>query len=283
MGELMLILVSTIKLGAPLVLAALGGLLSERSGVINIALEGKMLAAACLSAVVGLQTQNPALALAAGVTAAIVLSLLHWLLTQVFRMDHIISGMGINALSLGGTNFIGRIWIDPATSDKVGGIPVQAFWFAALGAAIGLWLMLKRTMPGLRLLAVGNDPDKSRQMGVNPLQVRAWALVGTGVLAGLAGVLIAFNAGGYQDNMTAGRGYIALAALILGGWRPLYALGGCLLFAFFEALQIHLQGKPLFGVEIPNEMFQAMPYLVTLLALAGFLGNNKAPSGLGKL
>ena len=283
MGDLGLILLSMVKLGAPLVLAALGGLLSERSGIINIALEGKMLGAACLSAVVGLQTQNPALALAAGLAAAIVLSLLHWMLTQLFRMDHIISGMGINALSLGSTNFIGQIWIDQNTSAKVGGIPVQAFWFAALGSAIGIWLMLKRTQPGLRLLAVGNDPDKSRQMGVNPLRVRAWALVGTGLLAGLAGVLIAFNAGGYQDNMTAGRGYIALAALILGGWRPIPAMVGCLLFAFFEALQINLQGRPLFGVEIPNEMFQAMPYLVTLLALAGFLGNNKAPSGLGKL
>ena len=119
-------------------------------------------------------------------------------------------------------------------------------------------------------------------MGLRPAHIRYMALVWTGLFCGFAGALLASNAGSFVDNMTSGRGYIALAALILGGWRPIPALGACLMFGFFDALQLQLQGQPLFGQTLPPELYQSLPDLVTLLALAGFFGKNRAPSGLGK-
>jgi len=132
------------------------------------------------------------------------------------------------------------------------------------------------------LFAVGNDPDKSRQMGIQPRKVRIQALLGTGILTGLAGALIVTNAGSFSDGMTSGRGYIALAALILGGWRPWPTLIAAVLFGLFDSLQLQLQGQPMFGQAIPGEFWQALPYIVTLIALAGAAGRSRAPAGLGK-
>ncbi|HXH59986.1 MAG TPA: hypothetical protein VNI20_01365, partial [Fimbriimonadaceae bacterium] len=148
-------------------------------------------------------------------------------------------------------------------------------------AVVWLAFYLRHTRGGLRLFAVGNDPEKSRQMGLNPVRIRYVALIGTGVLAGLSGTLILSNAQSFTDGITAGRGFIALAALILGGWKPWPTLGACLLFGLFSALQLQLQGSVVFGFVIPSEAWAALPYLVTIVALAGFLGRSKAPSGLG--
>ena len=274
-------LVYVLTLSAPLVLAALGGLLSERSGVINIALEGVMLTAACVTAVVGVTTGSAIYGLGAGVGAAVVVSLLHAVLTQLYRIDHIVSGMALNVLAIGGTNFLAEAMGD-VSSEKVPVFPNPLYWSLALLATIAIALYIAKTRGGLRLLAVGNDPDKSRQMGVDPVKVRYLALVGTGVLAGLGGVLIVSNAESFSDNMVAGRGFIALAALILGGWRPWPTLGACLLFGAFFALQLQLKGPPILGADIPTEAWTALPYVVTVIALAGFLGRSKAPSGLGK-
>jgi ABC-type uncharacterized transport system permease subunit len=274
-------LVYVLTLSAPLVLAALGGLLSERSGVINIALEGVMLTAACVTAVVGVTTGSAVAGLGAGVGAAVVVSLLHAVLTQVYRIDHIVSGMALNVLAIGGTNFLAESMGD-VSSEKVPVFPNPLYWTVALLATVAIALYIAKTRGGLRLLAVGNDPDKSRQMGVDPVKVRYLALAGTGVLAGLGGVLIVSNAQSFSDNMVAGRGFIALAALILGGWRPWPTLAACLLFGAFFALQLQLKGTPILGADIPTEAWTALPYVVTIIALAGFLGRSKAPSGLGK-
>jgi simple sugar transport system permease protein len=292
---LVTILLSTITLAAPLVLAALGGLTSERSGVINLALEGKMLMAACVTALTAVALNSAALGALCGILAAILMALLHWLLTQKFSLDHIISGMAVNALALGGTNFLDRAFTDHSRS---GGIPVLPTMMLDLGAAgrfqVSIYLALafiapfltygylRSTRAGLRLFAVGGDPDKSRLMGIRPLRVRLAALVATGVFTGLAGTLMISNVGRFTNDMTAGRGYIALAALILGGWRPLPAMAACVVFALFEAVQIQLQGTDLFGANIPSEAWQALPYLVTVIALAGLLGKSRAPQGLGK-
>ena len=272
---------STLAFSAPLVLAALGGLCSERSGVINIALEGTMLTSACTTAIVGVATESAWIGLSAGVASAVLISLLHALLTQAFTIDHIVSGMAINALAIGGTNFALNALPD-ISSEQTASFAVQMYWSLALLAALWLAFYLRRTRGGLRLLAVGNDPDKSRQLGLNPVKVRYLALTGTGVLAGLAGSLIVGHAGSFSDGMTSGRGYIALAALILGGWNPWRTLGACVLFGAFEALQIQLQGTTLMGAEVPSEVWNALPYFVTIIALAGFLGHNRAPAGLGK-
>jgi simple sugar transport system permease protein len=172
--------------------------------------------------------------------------------------------------------------MDEVSSEKVPVFPNPLYWTLALLSATAISVYLARTRGGLRLLAVGNDPDKSRQMGVDPVKVRYLALIGTGVLAGLGGVLILSNAQSFSDNMVAGRGFIALAALILGGWRPWPTLAACLLFGAFFALQLQLKGTPILGADVPTAAWTALPYAVTIIALAGFLGRSKAPSGLGK-
>ncbi len=276
------LLLSTLTFAAPLILAALGGIFSERSGIINIALEGKMLAACCVASIIAQQSGNPFLALVGGIVAAMLLSLLHFTLTQNFGIDHIISGMGINAVALGGTSLANKTLSDSSKFGQINSFPIAIYWVVAALAVAGTAIYFRGTKGGLRLLAVGNDPDKSRQMGVQPEWVRLKALLMTGLFAGLAGVLIVSNAGSFNDNMTAGRGYIALAAVIIGGWRPIPALIACLAFGFFDALQLKLQGTSFLGASIPPEAWNTLPYLVTIVALAGLVTKNRPPAGLGK-
>lgn len=283
MSGLTILLLSTVTLSAPLILAAMGGFTSERGGVINIALEGKMLMAAAATALVGLGTGSALFGLLAGVGAAIVMSWLHWLITQVYRIDHVVSGMAINAIALGGTNFLDKAFTDPGHSGEIPKFPLEAYYVLAVLVPIGLWIAARRTRVGLHLLAVGSDPDKARQMGVAPMKVRLFGLSLTGVLCGLAGAMLVTNAGRFTDGMTSGRGFIALAALILGGWRPVPAALACIGFGFATALQLQMQGTELAGARIPSELWQVLPYVVTVIALAGALGKSRAPAGLGKL
>jgi simple sugar transport system permease protein len=151
----------------------------------------------------------------------------------------------------------------------------------ALVLPFAIWLYVRKTRGGLWLLAVGSDPDKARLVGISPLRVRAFGLLATGVFTGLGGAALLSYTGVFTDNMTAGKGYIALAALVLSGWRPLPALLACVGFGFFSALQLELEGNPHLPA-IPNEAWAALPYVVTVIALAGFLGRNRTPAGLGK-
>jgi len=280
--EIGLLVASTVTLGAPLILAALGGLTSERAGVMNIALEGTMLASSCTVAIIGLKSQNPWIALSAGIAVSVCLMMLHAVLTQAFSIDQIISGMAINALSIGGTGLLSKALLNDTDLARSPFLSVTLYWWAAVVAVGWLAFYLKRTKGGLHLLAVGNDPDKSRQMGLEPVKVRYLALMATGLLCGVAGALIVSNSGNFSENMTAGRGYIALAALIIGGWRPIPTLVACLVFGLIQASQLHFQGTQLAGANVPPEFWNALPYLVTLIALAGLLGKSRAPAGLGK-
>lgn len=282
MNDLIILIQSTLTLGAPLILAALGGYASERGGVINIALEGKMLMACAVAALIGLSTNNPALGLMAGVIGGVLLSLLHWLLTQVYRIDHIVSGMAINAFAFGATNFMDKRFSDP-TRGEVPQLPSVIYYVLAIALPFAVAAYASRTRGGLRLSAVGSDPDKARTMGVNPIRVRLAGLIWCGIFCGLSGALIVTNARYFTDGMTSGRGFIALAALIIGGWRPMQAMLACLAFGFLQALQIVLQGKQVLGVEVPREIWLCLPYLATVIALAGLLGKGRAPAGLGKL
>jgi len=275
------LLILTVALSTPLILAAMGGFTSERGGVINIALEGMMLMAACVDALAAPKL-GPIGGLAAGIVAATSMSLLHWLVTQIYRIDHVISGMAINAIAAGGTNFLYLKFGDEARKGNLPSLPAWLFYVVAFVAPILLLLYARQTRGGLRLLAVGSDPDKARLMGVQPIQVRFFGLLATGILTGIAGVELVAYTGVFTDNMTAGRGYIALAALILGGWRAVPALLACLAFGFFSALQVQLQGTAILGVQVPTELWAALPYLVTIVALAGFLGKNRTPAGLGR-
>ncbi len=267
---------------APLILAAMGGLTSERSGVMNIGLEGNMLTSACVTSLVGINTGNALSGLAAGILASIALSMLLVLLTQAYRLDHIIAGMALNVMAIGGTSFLAKRF---SNLERSGEIPQIAPWIydgLVIFAPLAIALYLAYTKGGLRLLAVGNDPEKSRQMGLNPILVRYLALLWTGILCGVAGAMIVSNAGRFSDGMTAGKGFIALAALIVGGWRPIQAALACLFFGLFKILQLQLQGAKIFGIVWPSELWNSLPYLVTIVALAGLLGRNRAPAGLGK-
>lgn len=275
------LIMGTLVLSAPLILAAMGGLASERSGIINIALEGKMLIAAVAVWLVSVGTHNALLGLGAGILAASILSLLHWLLTQKFAIDHIVSGMAVNAIAFGGSNFLDKKFTNPSQVDFPR-LPLAAYWVFGLLLPVLVWLYLKKTRGGLRLLAVGNDPDKARQMGVSPGSIRFVSLLATGLFCGIAGSLIVSNAGSFNDGMTAGRGFIALAALIIGGWRPLPALAACIFFGMLQQLQIQLQNVPIAGVEIPGWVWLSLPYAATIIVLAGFLGKDRTPAGLGK-
>lgn len=272
--------VNWLMFAAILGLAALGGLYSERSGIVNIGLEGNMLISACFAGLIGGTSGSAVVGLLAGVAAAVVMSLAHYVLTQNYRIDHIVSGMAINLFAYGATNFIGLNFIKPETTNHF--LPIPVYFGLGAAAVVGSWFVFCRTRPGLRLLAVGEDPDKARTTGVDPRKVRWQALIVTGILCGLSGALIVTNSGSYSDNLTAGRGYIALAALILGGWRPVQAVMACLVFAAFEAAQIQFQGMPLFGMETPAAFWNSLPYVITLVALAGLVGRTKAPAGLGK-
>jgi simple sugar transport system permease protein len=275
------LLSSTIAFGAPLVLAAIGGFASERGGVINIALEGNMLTGAVATALIGAWAHNPWIGLAGGIFGATCLSWVHWLLTQRYRLDHIVSGMALNAVAIGGANFLSQRFTDP-NAGELPGIDLKFYYWTALLLPFAIALYIKHTKGGLRLLAVGNDPSKSRQMGLFPSRVRFLGLTATGVCCGLSGALIVTNARYFTDNMTAGRGYIALAALILGSWRPIPSLIACLVFGLFQGLQIQYQGTPIHGVMIPREVWYSLPYIITIVALAGFLGKSRVPAGLGK-
>jgi simple sugar transport system permease protein len=272
----------TLILAAPLVLAALGGYTSERSGVINIGLEGMMLGAACASAAFGFAFGAPA-GLAAALLVATALSLLHWLATQHYRIDHVISGIAINALAAGGTGFAWEKFSDDRDlSGKAPSVPMPLLLALTLVLPPLIALFVARTRGGLRLVAVGSDPDKARMAGVEPLNVRLIALIATGILTGLAGASLVADTGIFTENMTAGRGYIALAALILAGWRPVPALAACLAFGFLSALRLQLEGTRPLGLELPSQVWAMLPYLATIVAMAGFLGRSRTPAGLGK-
>lgn len=270
----------TIVLSAPLIFGAMGGFTSERSGVINIGLEGMMLTAACVAALVGARYGAYAGA-GAAIAGSTLLAVLHWVTTQIYRIDHVISGMAINALGAGGTNFLYEHFSDPNASGSVPTIPIIYYKWIAFLLPLVIWLYVAKTRGGLRLLAVGSDPDKARLMGVQPLRVRFLGLLATGVFTGLGGITLVTDTGVFTDDMTAGKGYIALAALVLGGWRPIPAMLACVGFGFFSALRLQLEGNPHLPA-IPTEAWAALPYLVTVVALAGFLGKNRTPAGLGK-
>ncbi|MCS7272908.1 MAG: ABC transporter permease [Fimbriimonadales bacterium] len=296
---------TTIRQATPLILAALGGLLSERAGVINIGLEGKILMGAFAAALGTLLTGSPWVGLLAAIGVGIVLALLHAVATQELKTDHIVSGVAINLLALGLSTYLFRQLIVPREEAGESSV-VNMFGAVSLGGLEQLpglsallkdqtWLtllalvlpfalqaMLTRTRWGLRVDAVGNDAIKARMMGVPVKQIRYLGVLGSGVLAGMAGAFLVLAATGqFRENMSAGRGFIALAALIFGRWHPLGAAGAALGFGFFEALQMRLQGQPLFGVQLPTDLLLMLPYVLTVIALMGLLGKMKPPSDLG--
>jgi general nucleoside transport system permease protein len=290
------LLASTLRLATPLIFCALAGVLAERAGVIDIGLEGKMLFAAFAAAAVGVTTQSITLAMLAAIAVAIALSCLHGFACVTYHGNQVISGLAINIIAAGLTVVLGIAWfaqggqtppvIDAVRLKAVSQIPLLAhnvLVYVALALVVAVWWLLFRTRLGLRLRAVGENPAMVDAAGVSVSGVRYLALVGNGALCGLAGcyLVLAQNAA-FAPHMTAGRGFMALAAMIFGKWHPVGALWACLLFGFLDAASIRLQGTKLPGLgEVPVQLIQALPYLLTVVLLAGFIGKATAPKALG--
>jgi simple sugar transport system permease protein len=283
-NPLQALVLATLYNATPLMIAAMGGILSERAGVVNIALEGLMLAGAYAGIAFGAGSGMVGLGAAVAVGAA--LGCFHALLTQGARINHIISGLGINMLAAGATQFLFHRMAQRGT--HIAGLPNQLFLAIAILAPIAVWLVLAHTRFGLRLRACGEDPESARMSGIDPFGVRLAAVTASGALAGLAGAYLSMaEAHTFTTDMSAGKGYIALAAVIFGKWKPLGAAAGALFFGLFYAVETQLQisGAHIvwMGVDLRSPfIMDAVPYVTALIALVTVVGRATAPAALGK-
>jgi simple sugar transport system permease protein len=292
--DLLLFVAAALRISIPYTLSALGACFSERGGVINIGLEGIMLTGALAYTLAAWWSGSPWLGVLAAVAAGIAMAALHALVTVVFRADQITSGLGINLLAAGLTKFVlTLVFHSSSNSSRVAGLPAWHLMglerLPALGSVFGTplvlvtlalvlggqWLLF-RSVFGLRLRAAGERPEAPATLGLSVGGLRAAGVSISGALAGLAGAWLASEQHSFTDGMTNGRGYIAIAAMIVGKWSPLGAAAACLLFGAAEALQITLQGSA-----FPSELLQMLPYLVTMLVLAGFIGRSVPPRAIG--
>jgi simple sugar transport system permease protein len=271
----------TLVKATPLIYPALGGVLSERSGVVNIGLEGIMIAGAFTAVVVSGATGSPVLGVLGGIVAgALVAAILAFAATRL-AVDQIVAGTGLNIAALAAAGFgLVVIYNQPGASREVpalGAAGSNVLIVLAFICALGLHFALTRTPWGLRVRACGEDPSAADSAGIDALATRFWAVVIGGGIAALGGVYLSLGELDlYSDGMTAGRGFIALAAVIFGRWTPFGATGAALFFGFFAALQFTLQ-----RAGVPSELLQALPYLAALVALAGFAGRVRAPAADG--
>ena len=304
---------ATLRVSTPLVLAALAGLFSERSGVIDIGLEGKMLGSAFAAAAAASVTGSAWIGLAAGIGTSVALALLHGFACITHRGNQVVSGVAINTLVSGLTVTLGISWfaqggqtpalpntarftpIDWPGAAALSDVPVigalyseilsghNIIVYAAFAAVPLTWWVVYRTRFGLRLRAVGENPASADAAGVSVTGLRYAAVLCCGLLCGIAGTYLATaqNAA-FVREMTAGQGYIALAAMIFGKWRPFPTMMACLLFGFLDAVAIRLQGVEIAGIgQVPVPLVQALPYLLTVILLAGFIGKAVAPKADG--
>lgn len=297
--EVLGLLAQSLRLATPIALGALAGLLCERCGVVNIGIEGMMLSAACLGFIVALYTSNTWLGLGMAVLVGCVMAAVHAILAIHGSVDQIISSTVLNIFAVGITGFLRRAvllqnprgapavfsaWPLPFVSD----IPVLGpIFFRHQPLVYTTWLLvglihvlLFYTPWGLRTRAVGEYPRAADTLGVNVYAVRYGNVIASGILAGLAGAWFSLETvGAFDDMMTGGKGFIALAAMIFGKWKPCGAFGGALLFGFVDALQIKLQ---IVGVNVPHQFLGMTPYIVTMVVLVGFIGRAVPPAAVGQ-
>jgi general nucleoside transport system permease protein len=304
---------SSLRLATPLLFACLAGLYSERAGIFDIGLEGKMLAAAFMAAAVAAVSGSAWIGLLAGIGASMLLSALHGLASITLKGNQLISGVAINFLASGLTALVGQNWfhqggqtpplsqggrflpitlpfagtsadipvLGPIYQDLISGHNILVY--LALLTVPMTWWVLFRTRFGLRLRAVGENPGAVDTAGISVVRLRYGAVLICGILCGFGGGYLSTGmSAGFVRDMTAGKGFIALAALIFAKWRPWPALGACLLFGFLEAIGIRYQGITLGSIVLPVQFMQALPYILTVVILAGFVGKAVPPKAGGK-
>ena len=296
---------STIRLATPLVWAAIGGLYSERAGVVNIALEGLMLAGAFTAAAVTFYMHSPWAGLGAAMLAGALFALLLAVACIRFKANEVVAGTGINILFLGLPAVLsGALFLSSGSTPQVPkeellptvsqllstGLHWRILSDVSVVSLLALfvvgltWYVLYSTPFGLRLRSVGENPEAADAAGVPVNRIRYVGVVLSGVLAGVGGAYLSIGQSSlFTRNMTAGRGFIALAALIFGKWRPVQTMLACVLFGFADALTIQMQGvaKLPSGEDVPVQFIQMIPYVVTIVVLAGFIGQSRAPGALG--
>lgn len=293
-----------VRLSAPITLGALAGIVCERSGVTNIGIEGTMLFAACLGFTTAIVSGNTWLGVLAAMITGCVVSALHALLSVGLKIDQIISGTVINLLAVGTTGYIRASFLVPyeqanganITAQGLPALPIpflsripvlgpilfnhQPITYLMLILVFVVNVLLFRTVWGLRTRAVGEQPKAADTVGINVNRLRFRNVVASGLLSGLAGAWFSLESTfRFDDVMTNGRGFIALAAMIFGKWTPFGAFGGAALFSSADALQIKIQG---FDFGLPRQFLQMLPYLVTLIVLAGVIGRSRPPAAIGK-
>lgn len=307
------ILDSTIRLSVPLLLACLAGLYSERAGIFDIGLEGKMLVGAFAGAAAASVFHSALLGLGMAILISVAFAMIHGFASITHRGNQIVSGVAINFIAAGSTIILGQAWFQqggrtPALqpgerfdaivwpgADAVREVPILGPIYSELISGHSIlvylaflmvpftWWVLFRTRFGLRLRAVGENPAAVDTAGISVAWLRYRALICTGILTGIAGAYLSMvQNGGFVKDMTAGKGYIALAALIFAKWKPVNAMFACLLFGFLDALSIRLQGSPLPIIgKVPVQFMQALPYILTVILLAGFIGKAIPPRAGG--
>ena len=276
---------ATLRMAAPLLFAALGGLLSERAGVVNIALEGMMLIGAFSAAAGAIWLGDPFLGLAFGVLMAMLGGLVHAIWCVSLRGDQIVAGTAINLLGLGIPTFLTvKIWGMSGGTPQVERLPTVEGLSVLVPVAFLLvpvvQFVLFRTKPGLRVMAAGEHPRAAESVGIDVVRYRYACVVASGALAGLGGALLSIgDLSAYQSDITQGRGFIALAAVIFGNWMPIPTMFATLLFGAARAFSIQAQVRDL---PINDDLILALPYVLTLVAIAGFVRRSAPPAGLGK-
>ena len=290
---------AALQFGALLVLPAIGGVISERSGVVNIAMEGMMLTGAYVGVMTALATQNVFLGVLGAMVAGGLMALIHAIVSINFKADQTVSGIAINIAALGLTNYLltvqtqgqgvpslhGNLRIPLVNWGPLAQIPFigpvffqqNVIFYVAIVILVGMHFLLFRTNVGLRIRAVGEHPQAADTAGVNVRLVRYLCVVSSGLLSGLAGAFLSLGiAGIFNPNMTAGRGFIALAAMIFGKYTPFGAAGACVLFGLGDALSTRLQ-----STGVSANILSTLPYVLTLIALVGLVGRTPAPAADG--
>lgn len=283
------LILQTLRIAVPYLFAAAGGALAERAGVISLTLEGFMLGGAFGGVIGEYYLGNPWLGVLVGIAFGVALAAVHAVSSLRFRADQVIVGIAINLLIVGVTRFFLRLAFGSSsnspriaafgeTGGMLGSLASPLLWLGLVTMPIAAWF-LYRTPFGLRIRAAGEHPEAAASVGVSVPRVRYIAVLLSGALAALGGVYLAFEQHQFSDQMTAGRGFIAVAAVIFGRWDPLRAGLACLLFAAAETLEIQLQA----ATAVPSQFIGIIPYVLTIVALAGLVGRSVPPAALGRI